>query len=107
MGDQPKIDIASLLPPRRRIFRDIAIIALMSLVCGPILGLFVFGEVRGVTLRLSFGTGLAWGLSFAFVSAFIYVAWLIRHVTRGYHRQVQARKMAEFYRATDGGSKLD
>lgn len=103
MGDQQEIDIATLLPPRRRIVRDIAIIALMSLVGGPLIGLFVFGEVRGVTLQLSFGTGLAWGLSFAFVAAFIYTAWLIRHVTKGYHRQVQARKMAEFYRATDGG----
>lgn len=103
MGDQQGIDIATLLPPRRRIVRDIAIIALISLVCGPLVGLFVFGEVRGVTLQLSLGTGLAWGLSFAFVAAFIYTAWLIRHVTRGYHRQIQARKMEEFYRVTDGG----
>lgn len=107
MGEQPQIDIEALLPPRRRIVRDIVIIALISLVCGPLVGLFVFGEVRGVTLQLSLGTGLAWGLSFAFVSAFIYTAWLVRHVTKGYHRQVQARKMAEFYRAIDGDSKLD
>ena len=102
MSTQPKIDVAALLPPKRRIVRDIVVIALLSVVCGPLLGFYVFGEVHGATLTLSLGTGLAWGLSFAFVAAFIYTAWLIRHVTRAYQRKVAALKMDEFYRAVEG-----
>ena len=102
MTEQPKIDIDALLPPRRRIIRDIVIILLISLICGPLLGLFVFGNVRGVTLKLSLGTGFAWGLSFVFVAAFIYTAWLIRHVTKGYKKRLAELKMEAYYRATEG-----
>ncbi|HUW51568.1 MAG TPA: hypothetical protein VMV75_11200 [Sulfuricella sp.] len=102
MSVESEIDVAALLPPKRRIIRDIVIIALVSLVGGPLLGLYVFGEVRGVTLRLSLGTGLGWGLSFAFVAAFIYTAWLIRHVTKGYKKRVAEQKMEAYYRAIEG-----
>lgn len=102
MSAETDIDIAALLPPRRRIVRDIAAIALLSLAGGPLLGLYVFNAPRGETLMLSLGTGLGWGLSFAFVAAFIYTAWLIRRVTRAYQKQVSARKMDAFYRAIEG-----
>jgi hypothetical protein len=102
MSDQPKIDIDALLPPKRRVVRHIVAIALISVVGGPLLGLTVFNAPRGEMLKLSLGTGLAWGLSFAFVAAFIYTAWLIRYVTKGYHKEVAARKMEEFYRAIEG-----
>lgn len=105
MSAETEIDIASLLPPKRRIMRDIAIITLLSLVGGPLLGLYVFNAPRGDMLTLSLGTGLGWGLSFAFVAAFIYTAWLIRRVTKTYHKQVAARKMDEFYRAIEGEEK--
>lgn len=102
MSDQPKIDIEALLPPKRRIIRDIVIILLVSLVGGPLIGLYVFGEVRGETLRLSLGTGIGWGLSFAFIAAFIYVAWLVRHVTQAYKKRLAEQKMEAFYRAVEG-----
>ena len=101
-GTEPKIDIASFLPPKRRIVRDITVIAVLSLVCGPLLGLLLFNAPRGEILTLSLATGLVWGLAFAFVMAFIYTAWLIRHVTRAYHKHVAALKMDDFYRAIDG-----
>ncbi|MGE5027072.1 MAG: hypothetical protein ACM3JK_01215 [Betaproteobacteria bacterium] len=102
MSIETGIDIASLLPPKRRIVRDIVAIALLSLVGGPLLGLYVFNVQRGELLTLSLRTGLGWGLSFAFVAAFIYTAWLVRHVTKAYHKRVVARKMDEFYRAIEG-----
>ena len=107
MSTQSPIDIAALLPPKRRIVRDIVIIALLSLVGGPLLGLFVFNAPRGEMLTLSLGTGLAWGLSFAFVAAFIYTAWLIRYVTKGYNKRVAEQKMDEFYRAIEGEQAKD
>jgi ABC-type thiamin/hydroxymethylpyrimidine transport system permease subunit len=105
VSTQPKIDVAALLPPKRRIVRDVVVIALLSVVCGPLLGLYVFGEVRGATLTLSLSTGLGWGLSFAFVAAFIYTAWLIRGAWQAYHKHVAALKMDEFYRAVEGEPK--
>jgi mannose/fructose/N-acetylgalactosamine-specific phosphotransferase system component IIC len=96
---ESKIDIAAFVPPKRRIVRDIVIIALLSLVCGPMLGLLLLNAPRGVTLSLSLATGLVWGLAFAFVMAFIYTAWLIYHVTSAYNKHVAALKMDDFYRA--------
>ena len=104
----PQLDdltVKSFLPPTRRILLHIAVIAGISLIGGPLLGLYVFGEVRGITLTLSLGTGLAWGLSFAFVAAFIYTAWLIRKVWKAYHKHVAALKMEAFYRAVEGDPK--
>jgi hypothetical protein len=104
---ETEIDVASLLPPKRRIVRDIVAIALLSLVGGPLLGLYVFNAPRGEMLTLSLETGLGWGLSFAFVAAFIYTAWLIRYVTKGYRKHVEARKMDQFYRAIEGEKTKD
>ena len=105
---EPRLDdatVSSFLPPTRRIVLHIALIGAVSLIGGPLLGLYVFNAPRGEILTLSLGTGLAWGLSFAFVAAFIYTAWLIRYVTKGYHKHVTARKMEEFYRAVEGDPK--
>jgi len=99
------IDVAALLPPKKRIVRHIVGMALLSLVGGPLVGLYAYNAPRGEALALSLGTGLGWGLSFAFVAVFIYTIWLIRYVTRGYHKQVAARRMEEFYRAVEGEPK--
>ncbi|GAO35326.1 hypothetical protein SCT_0712 [Sulfuricella sp. T08] len=102
---EPMLDdvpVSSFLPPTRRIILHIAVIAAVSLIGGPLLGLYVFNAPRGEMLTLSLRTGLGWGLSFAFVAAFIYTAWLIRYVTRGYNKHVAARKMDEFYRTIEG-----
>ncbi|MHB9103285.1 MAG: hypothetical protein ACYC2E_17470, partial [Sulfuricella sp.] len=72
------VTVSSFLPPTRRIVLHIAMIGAVSLIGGPLLGLYVFNAPRGEILTLSLGTGLGWGLSFAFVAAFIYTAWLIR-----------------------------
>lgn len=96
------LTVKSFLPPTRRILLHIAVIALLSVVGGPLIGLYVFGEVRGETLTLSLRTGLGWGLSFAFVAAFIYTAWLVRGAWKAYHKHVAALKMEAFYRAVEG-----
>lgn len=105
---EPKLDdvtVKSFLPPTRKIIGHIALIAAVSVIGGPLLGLYVFGEVRGERLTLSLGTGLGWGLSFAFVAAFIYTAWLIRGAWKAYHKHVAALKMEEFYRTIEGDPK--
>ena len=94
--------VRSFLPPTRRIILHISIIAIISLIGGPLLGLFVFNAPRGEKLVLSLGTGLGWGLSFAFVMAFIYTAWIIRTAWKGYYKHISALKMDEFYRAVEG-----
>ena len=99
------VKVSSFLPPTRRIVLHIAVIIGVSAIAGPLLGLYVFNAPRGEVLTLSLATGLGWGLSCAFVAAFIYTAWLIRHVTKGYHKHVAARKMDEFYRAIEGEPK--
>lgn len=104
----PQLDdltVKSFLPPTRRILLHIAVIAALSVVGGPLIGLYVFGEVRGATLTLSLGTGLGWGVSFAFVAGFIYTAWLIRGAWQAYHKHVAALKMEAFYRAVEGEPK--
>ena len=101
----PKLDdvtVSSFLPPTRRIVLHIAMIGAVSLIGGPLLGLYVFDAPRGEVLTLSPRTGLGWGLSFAFVAAFIYTAWLIRTVWKAYYKHVAALKMDEFYRAIEG-----
>src|SRR5574340_703203 len=95
------LTVKSFLPPTRRILLHIAVIALLSVVGGPLIGLYVFGEVRGETLTLSLRTGLGWWLSFAFVAAFIYTAWLVRGAWQAYHKHVAALKMEAFYRAVE------
>lgn len=96
------VTVSSFLPPTRRIVLHIAVIVAVSLIVGPLLGLYVFNAPRGEALTLSLGTWLGWGLSFAFVAAFIYTAWLIRTVWKAYYRHVAARKTDEFYRAIEG-----
>ncbi|MDD5328631.1 MAG: hypothetical protein PHX38_01395 [Sulfuricella sp.] len=105
---EPLLDdatVASFLPPTRTIFRHLAAIAAVSVVGGPLLGLYVFNAPRGEVLKLSLGTGLAWGLSFAFIAAFIYTGWLVSRAWRAYHRHVAALKAEAFYRAIEGESK--
>lgn len=105
---EPNLDdvtVKSFLPPTRKIIVHIAVIAAVSVIGGPLLGLYVFGEVRGATLRLSLGTGLGWGLSFAFVAAFIYTAWLIRGAWKAYHKHVAELKAEEYFRAIEGEPK--
>lgn len=105
---EPLLDdatVRSFLPPTRKILIHIAAIVAISVVGGPLLGLYVFNAPRGEILTLSLGTGLGWGLSFAFVATFIYTAWLIRTVWKAYYKHVAARKMDEFYRAIEGEPK--
>jgi len=102
---EPVLDdatVRSFLPPTRKILIHIAVIAAISVIGGPLLGLYVFNAPRGEMLALSLRTGLGWGLSFAFVAAFIYTAWLIRTVWKAYYKHVAALKMDEFYRAIEG-----
>ncbi|CAK0742188.1 conserved hypothetical protein [Gammaproteobacteria bacterium] len=99
MTTEPKIEIVIFFPQKRRIVSDIAIIALLSPVCGPLLGLFFFDMPRGKILTLSLATGLVWGVAFIFVAAFIYTAWLIYYVTSGYKKHVATLKTNDFYRA--------
>lgn len=96
------VTVSSFLPPTRRILLHIAEIAAISLVGGPLLGLYVFNAPRGEILTLSLRTGLGWGLFFAFGAAFIYTAWLIRTAWKGYYKYMAALKMKEFYRAIEG-----
>ncbi|MDP2155461.1 MAG: hypothetical protein Q8J61_05630 [Sulfuricella sp.] len=105
---EPLLDDATVrkfLPPTRKILIHIAAIAAISVIAGPLLGLYVFNVPRGEMLTLSLGTGLGWWLSFAFVAVFIYTAWLIRTVWKAYYKHVAARKMDEFYRAIEGDPK--
>lgn len=107
---EPLLDdatVSSFLPPTRRIVLHIAVIVAVSLIGGPLLGLYVFNAPRGEMLTLSLYTGLGWGLSFAFVAAFFYVIWLMRTVWKAYHKHVAARKMEEFYRAIEGEKTKD
>lgn len=96
------ITVSGFLPPTRRIVLHIVVIAAVSLVVGPLLGLYVFNELRGEMLTLSLRTGLGWGLSFAFVAAFIYTAWLISRAWKAYHKHMAALKMDDFYSAIEG-----
>ena len=105
---EPLLDdatVRSFLPPTRRIVMHVAAIAVISLLGGPLVGLYMYNAPRGEALTLSLRTGLGWGLSFAFVAAFIYTAWIISRAWKGYHKHVAARKMDEFYRAVEGEPK--
>lgn len=107
-GMEPQLDdatVSGFLPPTRRIVLHIAVIGVVSLIGGPLLGLYVFNAPRGEMLTLSLATGLGWGLSFAFVASFIYTAWLVRTAWKAYYKHVAARKMDEFYRAIEGERK--
>jgi len=102
---EPRLDdtkVRSFLPPTRNILIHIAVIAAISVIGGPLLGLFVFNAPRGEMLTLSLGTGFAWGLSFAFVAAFIYTAWILSRTWKAYHKHMAALKMEAFYRAIEG-----
>lgn len=102
---EPRLDdatVRSFLPPTRNILVHIAVIAAISVIGGPLLGLFVFNAPRGEMLTLSLGTGFAWGLSFAFVAAFIYTAWILSRTWQAYRKHVAALKMEAFYRAIEG-----
>ena len=99
------VTVSSFLPPTRRIVLHLAVIAVVSLIAGPLLGLYVFNAPRGEMLTLSLGTGLGWGLSFAFVAVFIYTIWLVRTVWKAYYKHEAARKTDEFYRAIEGEPK--
>jgi hypothetical protein len=123
MKPQIEIDIHTLLPAKRQMMRAVAIIALLSLICGILLGLLVyyapqsgFAQALGNAFvvggaaafsapgggLLALGAGLVWGLCFAFVAAFIYIAWLIYHVSRGYKELQQEQRMTAYRRAISG-----
>lgn len=105
---EPLLDdatVRSFLPPTRKILIHIAAIAVISVIGGPLLGLYVFNAPRGEMLTLSLGTGLGWGMSFAFVAAFIYTAWLVRTAWKAYHKHMAALKMEAFYRSIEGEQK--
>jgi len=107
---EPRLDdatVRSFLPPTRNILVHIAVIAAISVIGGPLLGLFVFNAPRGEMLTLSLGTGFAWGLSFAFVAAFIYTAWILFRTWKAYHKHMAALKMEAFYRAIEGEQAKD
>jgi len=107
---EPVLDdatVRSFLPPTRNILIHIAVITAISVIGGPLLGLYVFNAPRGEMLVLSLGTGLGWGLSFAFVAAFIYTAWIISRAWKAYHKHMAALKMEAFYRAVEGEQRKD
>ena len=107
---EPLLDdatVSSFLPPTRRIVLHLAAIAVVSLIGGPLLGLYVFNAPRGEMLALSLRTWLGWGFAFAFVAVFLYTIWLIRTVWKAYYKHVAARKTDEFYRAIEGEQTKD
>lgn len=97
--------VSTFLPPTRTMLRHIALIAILSMIVGPLLGLYVFNAPRGEMLTLSPGTVLGWGLSLAFIAGFVYIGWLVTHAWKGYRKHMMARRMEEYYRATEGGAK--
>lgn len=94
--------VSTFLPPTRTILRHVAVIAVLSMIGGPLVGLYVYNAPRGEMLTLSLSTGLGWGISFAFVAGFVYVGWLLSRAWKGYHKHMMALKLAEYYRATEG-----
>jgi hypothetical protein len=99
------VTVRSFLPPTRRIVLHLVVIAVVSLIAGPLLGLTVFNAPRGEALTLSLGTWLGWGLSFAFAAIFFYTIWLLRTIWKAYYKYEAARKASEFYRAIEGEPK--
>lgn len=122
MHTEHPIDLHTLLPPKRRMVRVAAGIVLLSLGCGLLLGWLVLNAPRSAlalalgnafvaggaavfsapgAALLALGAGLVWGLGVALVAAFIYTAWLIYHVTRGYQQHRMAHRMQAFCRAIE------
>ncbi len=122
MHTEAPIDFHTLLPPKRRMARVAAVIVLLSLGGGLLLGWLVFNAPHGVLASAlgdafvaggaavfrapgaalqALGAGLVWGLGIALVATFIYVAWLIYHVNRGYRQHLMAQRMQAFCRAIE------
>lgn len=122
MRPEPQIDTdtGALLPPKRQMARVAAFILLGSLIGGLLIGFFMFKapdhplalylgnlfmtegsaafKAPGGAL-LAFGAGLAWTASFALLSAFPYIGWLIYRATSGYNDQMTQQKLAAYTRA--------
>ena len=123
MRTEPPIDIYMLLPAKCNMVRVAAVIVLLSLICGLLLGLLVFNAPRSALALvlgnafvvggsavfsapggalLALEAGLAWGLGIAMLATFVYVAWLIHHMNRDYKRRLMAQRMQAFGRAIEG-----
>ena len=123
MRTELPIDFHTLLPAKRRMVLVAAVIVLLSLSGGLLLGWLVFNAPHGALASvlgdafvaggaavfsrpggalLALGAGLAWGLGIALVATFIYAAWLIYHVNRGYKQHLMAQRMQAFCRAIEG-----
>lgn|GEM_PF-1875167 len=117
-------DTNTLLPTKRQMVRVAAIIIILSLVGGLLLGLLMFSSPHGaLALALAaalgnafvtggaaaFGApggrllaleaGFVWGLCFIMVAAFFYVAWLIYYATKGNKERMTKQRMEAYCRA--------
>lgn len=123
MNPAAEIDFSSLLPSKRHLWQVAAVILSASLFIGLILALSIFYSPQGafaVWLGNTFvvggpavftaqdiglvalEAGIVWGLSLAFVAAFIYTAWLIYSVSKRYKELVAQEKMKAYRSALEG-----
>lgn len=123
MPSETQIDFSSLLPSRRHLWRVAAVILVASLIVGLALGLCIMHSPQGALAawlgntfvaggpavfgapggeRVALEAGIVWGLCLAFVAAFIYIAWMIYRVTKGYNDLVAQEKMKAYRRAIEG-----
>jgi hypothetical protein len=122
-GQQPDIDLQTVLPSRRQMARVAAVIVIVSLICGLLLAWLVyktpdsaFALALGNALvtggsamfsapgsaLLAVGAGLMWGVGLVFISAFPYTAWLIYRASKGYKDLLMQQKMAAYRRVIAG-----
>jgi len=113
-------DTNTLLPAKRQMVRVAAIIIVLSLVGGLLLGLLVFSSPHGALAQaldnafmtggaaafsapggglLALEAGFVWGLCLVMVGAFFYVAWLIYYATKGNKKRMTEQRMEAYCRA--------
>lgn len=123
MHPESPIDFSSLLPSKRHIWRVAAAILIASIIVGLALGLCIYYSPQGALAvwlgttfvaggptvfsapgggQIALQAGVVWGLCLAFVAAFIYTAWLIYRVTKGYNDLVAQEKMKAYRSALEG-----
>lgn len=123
MHPESEINFSSLLPSQRHIWRVAAAILIASIIIGLALGLCIFYSPQGALATLLGNTfvaggppvfsapgggkmalvaGFVWGICLAFAAAFIYTAWLIYRVTKGYNDLVAQEKMKAYRSAIEG-----
>ncbi len=100
---QAKMDVALLLPSRGRIAGEILLLIFVSAAGGPLLAYWLSSSPAA----LPWLAALTWGLSLFLILSFLYAAWFFYRLWRAYHEQQAAQKMADFYRAIEGGSRPD